>query len=386
MQVGIVAEGLTLSVPLYVQRERHSSGWLSMLLGAAFDPPRRRFTTLLEDMSFELRPGDRVALLGRNGAGKSTLLRVLNGVYVPTSGRLSVQGSCQALLNISLGFNGEATVRENVFLRGTAMGLRAVDLRTHVEEILSFADLGDKATHRLRTLSAGQRVRLGFAISTAFQHDIMLMDEWLGAGDLDFVAKAKTRLQGRIRDSKIITLASHSTGLLRDICNRGLVIERGRLVYDGDILDALECYHEVVSEARPAAAAVVDEAPRVPAAYGYVEKLDHADGCLRLVGWMVDTEGGTPSNISVDIDGVVCAVESLTRVDRNDVARHMALRNPACGFVASFRFPEFAELVGNGGSFTVYGGHAPEPADLLRLAAGVSHTLRSLRAGANFDS
>jgi lipopolysaccharide transport system ATP-binding protein len=129
MSAHIKLDHISLTVPLYVQPERRARSWTTMLTGAAFDPPRRVDARILDDISFEAVDGDRVAILGRNGAGKSTLLRVLNGVYPPSSGQMTVQGSCQSLLNMSLGFNGEATVRENIFLRGTAMRLRAADMR-----------------------------------------------------------------------------------------------------------------------------------------------------------------------------------------------------------------------------------------------------------------
>jgi ABC-type polysaccharide/polyol phosphate transport system ATPase subunit len=183
MSASIKLDRVSLSVPLYVQPERRARNWAAMLLGAAFDPPRRVHVPLLDEISFEAREGDRVAILGRNGAGKSTLLRVLNGVYPMSSGEMQVKGSRQALLNMSLGFNGEATVRENIFLRGTAMRLKASDMSDKIESILEFAGLQEKSSHRLRTLSSGQKMRLGFAISTSVRHDIILMDEWVGAGD-----------------------------------------------------------------------------------------------------------------------------------------------------------------------------------------------------------
>src|SRR3546814_300209 len=183
MSACIRADRLTLDVPLFLQRERSGSGWKDLFLGAAFDPPRRRLTRLLDDVSFEIGEGDRLAILGRNGAGKSTLLRVLNRVYQPSSGRLDISGSCQALLNMGLGFNNEATVRENIYLRGVAMGLKSRFLAAQIGAILEFAGLEDKTNHRLHTLSAGQRMRLGFAISTSVQHDITLLDEWVGTGD-----------------------------------------------------------------------------------------------------------------------------------------------------------------------------------------------------------
>ena len=218
MSASIKLQGVSLSVPIYVAGTAGAQ-LVVMLLGAAFDPPKRVFASP-EDIAFEAGDGDRVALLGRNGAGKSTLLRVLNGVYPVTSGNLEVRGSCQALLNMSLGFNGEATVRENIFLRGTAMRLKAADLRDRIDQILEFAGLQEKASHRLRTLSAGQRMRLGFAISTSVQHDIILMDEWVGAGDSSFMARATERMRGHMGGSSIVVLASHSVGLLRYLQQR----------------------------------------------------------------------------------------------------------------------------------------------------------------------
>jgi lipopolysaccharide transport system ATP-binding protein len=250
MSAFIRADNLTLDVPIFLQRERSGSGWKDLFLGAAFDPPSRQLTRLLEDISFEIGEGDRLAILGRNGAGKSTLLRVLNRVYQPSSGRLHVSGSCQALLNMGLGFNNEATVRENIYLRGVAMGLKSGFLATRVDSIVEFAGLQDKVNHRLRTLSSGQRMRLGFAISTSVQHDIMLLDEWVGTGDAEFMARAKGRMQDRVGGSKIVVLASHSIGMLRDICNRGIVLEHGRVVHAGDIESALEAYHRLMAKLR----------------------------------------------------------------------------------------------------------------------------------------
>jgi lipopolysaccharide transport system ATP-binding protein len=276
MAASIKLDKVTLAVPIYLQRERTGSSWASMLLAAAFDPPRRETIRLLDEISFEAGEGDRVAILGRNGAGKSTLLRVLNGVYAPTSGSVQVTGSCQALLNMSLGFNGDATVRENIFLRGTAMGLRAVDLREQIDPILEFSGLHDKTNHRLRTLSAGQKMRLGFAISTSFQHDVILMDEWVGAGDAQFMDKATERMQDRVGGSKVVMLASHSIGLLRTICNKGIVLEQGRLAYAGDIVSSLSAYHDLLGSLRGDEQSMHEDGLQVDGGehvYGAIERL-----------------------------------------------------------------------------------------------------------------
>jgi lipopolysaccharide transport system ATP-binding protein len=249
MTACIEARGLSLKVPNYVQRERNSAGWVREILSEAFQRSVREYRTILEGLDFQLKEGDRIALMGRNGAGKTTLLRILSGAFQPTSGTLSITGTRQALLNLSLGFNAQATVRENIYLRATAMGLKISDMRGLVESILDFADLRDVAQHRLLTLSSGQRMRLGFAISTAVQQDVMLMDEWFGAGDAHFVDKARTRLNDRVDGCKILVLASHNFQTLRKVCTRGLVLEGGHQVFLGPIEEAINAYKAIYQSA-----------------------------------------------------------------------------------------------------------------------------------------
>ncbi len=245
MSAHIVARDIGLQVPHFLQTERLKQSLYSTLATAAFTRSRREWRTLLHGISFEAREGDRIAIMGRNGAGKTTLLRILTGAFQPTHGVLDIQGSRQALLNLGLGFNQEATVRENVFLRAIAMGMRASQIQGLMGSILDFAELRDVLNHRLLTLSSGQRMRLGFAISTAVQHDIMLLDEWLGAGDAAFVEKARRRMTDRVEGSKIVVLASHNFQLLRKVCNKGLVIDHGGSVYFGDLTSAIAEYKKI---------------------------------------------------------------------------------------------------------------------------------------------
>lgn len=247
MSAHIRVRNLSLEIPLYLQSDRSAKSWVKTLLGAATARPKRQFLTILDDVSFHIEEGDRLALIGRNGAGKSTLLRVLTGAFVPTQGAVDVSGSRQALLNISLGFNAQATVMENIYLRGTAMGIHTSQLKALVEPILSFAGLREVAQRRLHTLSSGQKMRLGFAIATSVEQDIILMDEWLGAGDAEFLKHAKARMDDRVRGSKIIVLASHNNSLLKRICNKGLVLDKGKVVHFGGIDDALGTYKGLVA-------------------------------------------------------------------------------------------------------------------------------------------
>lgn len=242
-RASIVVKGLSLVVPYYAQpEEAPASSWLATLFGAATSVPRRRFATLLDDVSFRISEGERVALIGRNGAGKSTLLRTLAGAFEPTAGTVQVTGSRQALLSVGLGFNKEATVQENIYLRASAMGIPSADIRSMVGPVLEFSDLKEVANRRLLTLSTGQKMRLGFAISTMVQHDIMLLDEWLGTGDAQFVRRARGRMMDRVDGSKIVVIASHKRSLLKSLCTRGILLDQGRVVFDGDIAEALAEY------------------------------------------------------------------------------------------------------------------------------------------------
>lgn len=257
MTVSLAAHHVSLKLPIFLQSDRSAKSWLSMLVRAAIEPPRREFRTILDDVDFLASEGDRIGIVGRNGAGKSTLLRVLAGAYQPTSGWLETSGTRQALLNISLGFNNEATLKENIYLRGTAMGLRAKHLVELVDPVLEFAELQEKANHRLKTLSSGQRMRLGFAVATAVQHDIMVMDEWIGAGDASFIKKAKERMLGRVDGAKIVVLASHNFHLMKDVCNKGLLIEGGKVVHFGEIQHTLDEYEQILRNSASAASDVV---------------------------------------------------------------------------------------------------------------------------------
>jgi ABC-type polysaccharide/polyol phosphate transport system ATPase subunit len=231
-----------LDLPVYTQEQRSARASLGLILRAAFQPPKRHMRTTLDNINFSLAAGDRLGLIGRNGAGKSTLLKILVGAYPPSRGFMDVSGTRQALLNLTLGFNPEATVMENIMLRGIAMGLRSREASRVMDEVLAFAELDEKAGDRLRTLSSGQKMRLGFALATAVQHDILLMDEWIGAGDAAFVSKAKERIQSRVDNAEIVVLASHNAQLMRDVCNKGLVLEQGRATFLGGIDEALEAY------------------------------------------------------------------------------------------------------------------------------------------------
>jgi lipopolysaccharide transport system ATP-binding protein len=183
----------------------------------------------LQDISLEVKEGDRIGVTGHNGAGKSTLLRVISGVYEPTSGSVVVSGTVTSLIDLSLGMDGEATGIENIFLRGALLGLKRRWLSTKVKEIVDFAEIGEFIDMPLRTYSTGMQMRLAFAIATLQQPEILVMDEWLTVGDADFQERAQMRLNEIIDKSSILVLATHSPDLVKRVCNRIIELEHGIL-------------------------------------------------------------------------------------------------------------------------------------------------------------
>lgn len=186
----------------------------------------------LEDVSFEIHEGERVGLIGHNGAGKSTLLRALSNVYAPTAGRAEIVGEIGSLVDIGLGIDGEATGRENIFIRGALLGLKRKEIEERFDEIVEFSELGEFINMPVRTYSSGMHLRLAFAVATIIRPEILLMDEWLSVGDSAFNEKAEKRLNELVQSSRILVIASHSRELIERTCNRVMWFEHGRLKMD----------------------------------------------------------------------------------------------------------------------------------------------------------
>lgn len=201
----------------------------------------------LHDISLELQSGDRLGLIGHNGAGKSSLLRVLAGIYTPTAGSIEVRGRSVPLLDISLGMDEQSTGRQNIRLRGLLLGMSEAEIRAKAEEIAAFTELGDYLDLPLRTYSSGMRLRLAFAIATAVDAQILILDEVIGVGDAHFQEKAAARLQ-RLHDrSDIVVLAIHDPKVIRRSCNKALWLDRGRMRAFGAVDEVLAAYESGTS-------------------------------------------------------------------------------------------------------------------------------------------
>jgi lipopolysaccharide transport system ATP-binding protein len=241
----ITLENTNLYYASVAFKERSLKTLLARLLSIKIAGNKVEDVHALKNINVSITQGERVGLLGHNGAGKSTFLKTVAGLYPISSGTLTVKGQIRSLFDLSLGFEPDASGRENILYRGLLLGLTPKFMREKTEEIIEFAGLGEFIDYPIRTYSAGMQVRLAFAISTTVGGDILLLDEVIGAGDANFMAKAKARIAELIEQSEILILASHDFSALQQLCERGLVFHHGHLVFDGPIVEAIAEYKRI---------------------------------------------------------------------------------------------------------------------------------------------
>ena len=237
------------SVDLYYSsvafKETSLKSLLANLTKIKSNKPKIQDIHALKNINLEIRAGERVGLLGHNGAGKTTFLKMVAGLYPISRGTRIVKGKVRSLFDLGMGFEPDATGRENILYRGLLLGLSPKYMRQLEAEIIAFADLGDFIDYPVKTYSAGMQVRLAFAISTIVSGDLLLLDEILGAGDANFMLKAKKRILELVERSEILVLASHDFASLKALCQRGIVFHHGEIVFDGLITEAISAYHTI---------------------------------------------------------------------------------------------------------------------------------------------
>jgi ABC-type polysaccharide/polyol phosphate transport system ATPase subunit len=208
----------------------------------ASDVNQRIVVEALRDISLHFSPGDRVALVGSNGAGKTTLLRVMAGIYEPVAGVVKTTGRISPMFDIGLGIDNELSGYDNVRLRGRLLGLSSGEIEERMADIVSFTELGDYLELPVRTYSSGMMTRLTFAVATCFSPEILLMDEWIVAGDNSFLAKAQDRIGSFVSKASILVLASHSAEICKLWCNKAVWLEQGEVKAVGDVKNILQAY------------------------------------------------------------------------------------------------------------------------------------------------
>jgi len=200
----------------------------------------------LRGVSFEINEGERVGVIGHNGAGKSTLLKAIAGIYPITGGEIKINGTIQSLFDLSVGFEIDATGRENIAYRGLLLGETPKSIKEKTQDIIDFAELGEFIDYPVKSYSSGMIVRLAFAISTMVEGDVLLLDEIFGAGDAKFMKKAKKRIMGLIETAKILVFVSHDFSAVKDLCNRVIWLDHGQIKMDGDVDTVINEYVRVM--------------------------------------------------------------------------------------------------------------------------------------------
>ncbi len=207
------------------------------------DANKHVMVNALNHISLRFEHGDRIGLIGHNGSGKSTLLRLLATIYEPTSGHMTINGNISPMLDLTPGMETELTGYENIVIRSRLQGFTLQEIKNQTEEIAELTGLGDYLSMPVRTYSSGMMVRLAFAISASIKPDILLIDEIFGAGDADFIEKARQKMISLLNQSSIVVLATHSDELITEFCNKALLLEAGQIKYFGDTKKALDIYH-----------------------------------------------------------------------------------------------------------------------------------------------
>lgn len=200
----------------------------------------------LDDVSFTINKGDRVGILGLNGAGKSTLMKVIAGVFEPTSGKVYKDGVIAPMIELGAGFDNQYTGAENIFLYGAVLGHSRKFMQEKYDGIVEFSELGDFIDVPLKNYSSGMRARLGFSIATMVNPDILILDEVLSVGDARFKKKSEEKLLSMMDEKTTVLFVSHSLEQVKRICNKAMILQKGKLVALGDIEEIAEKYEEMI--------------------------------------------------------------------------------------------------------------------------------------------
>lgn len=236
-------KNVSLTYDLHLDRTNNLKEFVvNLFTGRKYVSTRKQKINAIDNLSLDVNEGDRLGIIGLNGSGKSTTLKVISGILKPTKGTVEVQGTVQPLIEIGAGFDPEFTGRENIYLNGYMLGFTKAEIRAKEKEIIEFADLGDFIDSPIKYYSSGMSVRLAFTIATSIKPEILVFDEMLAAGDAQFMARAKTRIDNLMDRSKIIVIVSHDMGLIESTCNRVIVLNRGQRVFEGSPKDAIAFY------------------------------------------------------------------------------------------------------------------------------------------------
>ena len=304
--------------------------------------PRHKEHHALYDVSFEIKTGETVGIIGTNGSGKSTILKIITGVLNATSGEVNVNGRISALLELGAGFNPEYTGLENIYLNGTMIGFSEEEIDAKLEDILAFADIGDFVHQPVKTYSSGMFVRLAFALAINIEPEILIVDEALSVGDVFFQSKCYHKFEEFKEQGKTILFVSHDMSSIAKYCDRVILLEKGKKLGEGAPKKMLDIYKQVLVGQYEAPAEVVQEeldaAP--PENAEDVEALEYGSGKAQITEvYVTDPQG---RRINAVMKGTECTVHMVVEI-RQDV--------PAPIFALSFKDVKGTEICGTNTMF-----------------------------------
>ncbi len=242
-QVEIKLKNICIDYELYYDKTNNLKEYVANLFRKSkYVEKKKDKLRALNNLTINFDHGERVGIVGKNGAGKSTLLKVLSGILKPSAGRIDMHGSVQPLIEIGAGFDPEFSGRENIYLNGYMLGFSHAQIKEKEKEIIEFSGLSEFIDVPVKYYSSGMSVRLAFTIATSIEPEILIFDEMLAAGDIDFINKAKVRMQSLIDQAKILIIASHDLGMILELCQRVIVLQKGDIVFDGNPRQGIDIY------------------------------------------------------------------------------------------------------------------------------------------------
>ncbi len=226
----------------------YESEWhrVANLFGLNINP--KAIHNILKDISFKLRSGETVGIVGANGAGKSTLLKIITGTLKPTSGEIEIKGRVSAILELGMGFHPDLTGRQNVYHSAGIMGFSKEEIDSVIDDIKAFSEIGDYFDQPVRLYSSGMQMRVAFSVATAWRPELLVIDEALSVGDAYFQHKSFSRIREFQESGTTLLLVSHDSSSIQAICNRAILLEKGKIVQDGEPEGIIDYYNALISE------------------------------------------------------------------------------------------------------------------------------------------